>query len=125
MSAGKGQPLFVGQELPGPVDRFALEVIAEAEIAQHFEKRVVIGRAADVVDVAGSQTLLASRGPGEIELALAQKVVLELVHTSRGEQHRGIPAGHQHVAGPADATFGLEKGEILFAQFVGFHSGMR
>ena len=51
------------------MDRLALEIIAEAEIAQHLEERVVIGRAADVVDVAGAQAFLAGRGPGEFELA--------------------------------------------------------
>ena len=47
----------------------ATEIIAEAEIAQHLEERVVIGGAADVVDVAGAQAFLAGGGPGEIELA--------------------------------------------------------
>ena len=117
----EAEPFLAGQELPGPVDGFALEVVAEAEIAQHLEERVVIGRAADVVDVAGPQALLAGRGPGEFELALAEEVVLELVHAGRREQHRGIPARHQHVAGPADAALGLEERQILFAQFVGFH----
>jgi hypothetical protein len=67
------QPLLVGQKLPGPVDRLALEVIAEAEVAQHLEERVVIGGAADVVDVAGAEALLAGRGPGESSLTLPRK----------------------------------------------------
>ena len=116
-------PFFAGQEFPGPVDRVALEIIAEAEIAQHLEKRVVIGRAADVVDIAGAEAFLAGRGPGELQLALAQEMVLELVHAGGREQHGGIPARHQHVAGPADAAFGLEEGQIFFADFVGFHEG--
>ena len=115
------EPFLAGQELPGPVDGLALEVVAEAEVAQHLEERVVVGRAADVVDVAGAEALLAGRGPGELELAAAEEVVLELVHAGGREQHRGIPARHQHVAGPADAAFGLEEGEVLFAEFVGFH----
>ena len=117
----EAEPLLVGQKLPGPVDRLALEVVAEAEVAQHLEERVVIGRAADVVDVAGAEALLAGRGPGELELAAAEEVVLELVHAGRREQHRGVPAGHQHVAGPADAALGLEEGQVFFAEFVGFH----
>ena len=31
----------LGQELPGPVDRLALEVVAEAPVAEHLEERVV------------------------------------------------------------------------------------
>ena len=113
---------LLGQELPGPVDRLALEIVAEAEVAQHLEERVVVGGAADVVDVAGAQAFLAGRGPGELQLAAAEEVVLELVHAGRREQHRGVPAGHQHVAGPADAALGLEEGQVFFAEFVGFHA---
>ena len=117
----QAEPLLVGQELPRPVDRLALEIVAEAEVAQHLEEGVVVGRAADVVDVAGAQALLAGRRPGELQLAAAEEVVLELVHAGRREQHRGVPAGDQHVAGPADASLGLEEGQVFFAEFVGFH----
>ena len=40
------------------------------------------------------------------------------------EEHRGVPARHQHVAGAADAAFGLEEGQVFFAEFVGFHGFM-
>ena len=51
-----GQPVgrdlqVPGQELPRPVDRLALEVVAEAPVAQHLEQRVVAGRAADLLEV--------------------------------------------------------------------------
>ena len=115
------QPLLAGQELPGPVDRFAFEVIAKAEIAQHLEERVVISRPADVVDIAGAQALLARRRAGVGQLDLAQKVVLELVHPGGREQHRGIPSRDQHVAGLAAMALGLEERQVSFAEFVGFH----
>ena len=109
------KPLLVGQKLPGPVDRLLFEVVAETEIAQHLEERVVIRRPADVVDVAGAQALLAGRGAREIELHLAQKMVLELVHSGRCEQHRRIPGRHQHIAGAAGAAFGFKELEVFFA----------
>ena len=109
------EPLLAGQKLPRPVDGLALEIVAEAEVAQHLEEGVVVGGAADVVDVARAQAFLAGRGPGELQLAAAEEMVLELVHAGRREQHRGVPAGHQHVAGPADAALGLEEGQIFFA----------
>ena len=65
------------------MDGLALEIIAEAEVAQHLEEGVVIGGAADVVDVAGPQAFLAGGGPGEFQLAAAEEVVLELVHAGR------------------------------------------
>jgi hypothetical protein len=100
------------------VDRLALEVVAEAEVAQHLEERVVVGRAADVVDVAGAQALLAGGRPGELELAAAEEVVLELVHPGGREQHGGVPAGDEHVARPAHAALRLEEVRY-FAEFVG------
>ena len=112
---------LAGQELPGPEDRFALEVVAEAEVAQHFEERMVVGRAADVLDIARAEAFLAGRGPGEVELAAAEEVVLELVHARRREQHGRVPAGHQHVAGPADTAFRFEERQVFFPQFVAFH----
>jgi hypothetical protein len=118
---GDVQPIPGGEKLPGPVNRFPLEVVAEREVAEHLEERVVPRRAAHVVDIAGPQALLAGRGPGELELALPQEVILELVHARRREQHRRIPAGHEHVARAADAALRLEEGEVGFAKFVGLH----
>ena len=54
---GRGrQPLardaeVAGQEVPGPVDRLALEVVAERPVAEHLEERVMAGRPADLLEV--------------------------------------------------------------------------
>ena len=54
-------------ELPRPRDRVGLEVVAEAEVAEHLEEREVAVRAADVVEVvvlaAGPDALLRPRPP--------------------------------------------------------------
>ena len=102
--------VLAGQELPRPADRLALEIVAEAEVAQHLEKRVVVSGPADVVDVVGPQALLAGGRPGEVELAAAEEMVLELVHPGGGEEHGGVPAGDEHVARSAHATLCLEEG---------------
>ena len=115
------QPFFVGEKLPGPVDGVALEIVAETEVSQHLEERMVIGGPADVLDVAGSQTFLAGGRPRVVQLDLAQEVVLELVHTRRREQHAGIPSGDQHVASDARVALGFEEGQVLFAKFVRLH----
>jgi hypothetical protein len=118
----QAEPFLIGQKLPGPMDRLALEIVAETEIAEHLEERVVIGGAAHVVDVAGAEAFLAGRGPGEVEFASAEKMVFELIHAGGRKEHRGVPSRHQHVAGPACAALGLEEGQIFFAEFVGFHN---
>ena len=47
-----------GQELPCPVDRFCLEVIAEGEVAQHLKECAVAGCLTDILDIAGTDTFL-------------------------------------------------------------------
>ena len=57
-----------GQEVPGEMDRLALEVVAEAPVAEHLEERVVARRPADLLEVvvlAGdAQARAGSRPPG-------------------------------------------------------------
>src|SRR5580704_7346835 len=103
------------------MDGFALEVIAEGEIPQHLEERVVIGGHADVLNVAGAEAFLAGGGPRELELADAQELRLELVHAGRREEHSWIVARDEHVAGLADAALRGEEIQVAFTQFVGLH----
>jgi hypothetical protein len=48
---GQTKPLRRGNQLPGERDRIALEVVAKAEIAQHFEEGVVAAGEADILQV--------------------------------------------------------------------------
>ena len=56
----------VDQQLPGEADRVFLEVIAEREVAEHLEERVMARGAADVLEVvvlaAGADAFLRGRG---------------------------------------------------------------
>ncbi len=64
-----GQAPFLGQQIPGPLDRFGFIIIAEGPIAEHLEKGVMIGVAADsfkiVVLAANAQALLRACGAHE------------------------------------------------------------
>ncbi len=79
----------------------ALEVVAEAEIAQHFEKRMVPGRVADVLQVivlaAGAHAALRGGRARIIAHLLAEKHVLELDHAGVGEQQRRIVPRHERT----------------------------
>ena len=82
------EPEHLGDELPRPTDRLGLEVVAEAEVAQHLEEREVPVRAADVVEVvvlaAGAHALLAPTPRGGTAAALvADEVRLERHHARR------------------------------------------
>src|ERR1700722_18685315 len=70
-----GDLQLAGDELPREADRVALEVVAEREIAEHLEKRVVTRGVPYLLEIvvlaASSHTLLGSRRP-PAELGLLQ-----------------------------------------------------
>ena len=79
-------------EFPRPLDRLLLEVIAEGPVAEHLEKRVVIGVEADVLEVvvlaAGADAFLRVGGARGLVGArrLAEENGHELVHARVGEK---------------------------------------
>jgi len=79
-------------QLPRPVDGFLFEIIAEAPVAEHLEKRVVIRVEADVIEVvvlaAGADALLrVGRAARRVRaLDLAEENGHELVHARVGEE---------------------------------------
>ncbi len=115
-----------GQEFPAVADRLGLEVIAEAEIAEHFEKGVMARGVADVVEVvvlaAGPHTALRAGGTGIGALLAPEKQVLELHHAGIGEQQRRVIARHQRTAGHARVSLALEVCEERFPDFRTVHA---
>ena len=101
-----------GQELPGEADRVVLEVVAEAEVAEHLEEGVVARGVAHVLEVvvlaAGAHAALRARGAHVGALLAAEEAILELDHAGVGEQQRGIVARHQRTAGHACVALALE-----------------
>ena len=69
---------------PGPVDGLFLEVVPEAEVAQHLEERVMPGGVADVLEVvvlaAGAHAALARGRSCVVKPLAAGQRVLELDH---------------------------------------------
>ena len=106
------QPVDGGQQLPREMDRFALEVIAEAEIAEHLEKRVVARGIADVLEIvvlaAGAHAALRGGGAHVGALLLAEEHVLELHHAGIGEQQCRIIARHERARGHDGVALALE-----------------
>ena len=114
-----------GEQFPGVGDGVLLEVVAEAEVAQHFEEGVVACGVADVVQVvvlaAGADALLAGGGAAVGALVKAQEHVLELVHACVGEQQGRVVARHHGRAGHDGVAFGLEVLQEGGADLGGFH----
>ena len=104
---GGEAPAF-DDEFPGPGDGFFFEVVAEGPVSEHFEKGVVVGVVADILEVvvfaAGADALLGIGCAGRIVGSLfgAEEVGHELVHPGIGEEEaRGLgedgSGGHDGV----------------------------
>ena len=119
---------FPGDEGPGETDGVFLEVIAEGEVAQHFEKGVVTRGTAHVFQVvvlaADAQTFLRS---GRTHVgALFQPLVelLELDHARVGEQQGGIVAGHKGRRRDHGMAVLLEEFQKFATDFLGGEHGV-
>ncbi len=81
------------------MDCIFLEIIAETEVAQHFEEGVVTRRVADVFQVvmlaAGSHALLAGSGTGVGAFVETEEDILELVHAGIGKEQGRVAGRHQ------------------------------
>jgi hypothetical protein len=84
----------IRRELPCEVDRLVLEVVAEGEVAEHLEERVVAPRVAHVVQIivlsARADALLRGSGPHVVACLASREDVLELVHPGVGEEQRRV-----------------------------------
>ena len=107
-----------GEQLPGVGDGFALEVVAEAEVAEHLEEGVVAAGEADVFEVvvlaAGADAFLRGGGAGVVALLGAEEDVLELVHAGVGEEQRGVVGGDERGGVHAAMLFAFEKTQEIF-----------
>ena len=92
-----------GQQLPGKGDRLILEIIAKAEITQHFKEGMVPRGIADIVQIimfaARPHAFLRCRRPLVIARLNAGKQVFELHHTGIGEHQRRVIARHEGGGG--------------------------
>jgi hypothetical protein len=81
-------------ELPGVGDSVTLEVVAEGEVAQHLEERVMPAGVSDLLEIVvlapRAYTFLAGGRTDVVAGFLAEKGALELHHAGVGEQQGGI-----------------------------------
>ena len=109
-------PEFIGQELPCPVDRLALEVVAERPVAEHLEEGLVAGSPADLLEVvvlAGdAEAGLGVDRAHVVTLLLAGEDAFERSHARVDEQQRRVVLRQQrrrrHARVPALLEEALE-----------------
>ena len=93
------QAEFLRHQVPGQFDGAVLEIVAEREIAEHLEKRVMPRGVADIVEIvvlaAGAHAFLRGGGAHIGALLDAGEDVLELHHAGIGEHQGRVVARHQ------------------------------
>jgi hypothetical protein len=91
------------------------EIVAEAEVAQHFEESMVTCSVTYVFQIvvltARTHAALGRSGAGIITLVEPKENVLELVHPGVGKQQSGVIVRNQGAAGNYLMSFTMEKVE--------------
>lgn len=122
---GQVQPLLRRQEGPGEGNGIALEIVAEAEVAQHFEEGVVTRGVTDVFQVVvlatGTHALLAADSTRVGALLRTEEAVLELVHACVGEQQGRVVVRDQRTGGDSGMSLLFEEAKEGFTDFCAFH----
>jgi hypothetical protein len=116
------EPETVEGQLPAEADRLLLEVIAEAEVAEHLEEGEVAGGLSDLVHVGGPKAALAGGEAGGGRLLLAEEVGLQRLHP-RGGQKDGwvIRGGHQRCRRQPQVLPALEVGQERLPDLARLH----
>ncbi|MPM72281.1 hypothetical protein SDC9_119254 [bioreactor metagenome] len=108
-----GQAKHLGQQLPTPLNRFELEVVAKRPVAQHLEEGVVTRGIAHVLKIvvlaARAQAGLHRCGAVVRALVFPEEHVLELHHARVGEHQRGVVARHQRAGRHHGVPLGSKK----------------
>jgi hypothetical protein len=112
----------LGDQLPAVRDRQLLEVVAEAEVAEHLEEDEVALGAPDVVEVVvlatGADALLRAHRLGERRHLVADEVRLERHHPGDVEQP-GRVVRDQACRRDRRVAAGGEEVEVRLAELVG------
>ena len=100
----------LGDELPGPGRGLVLEIVAEAEVAQHLKIGAVAGGLAHPLDVGGADALLAGGHPLAGGRHLAGEELLHGRHARVDEQQGFVLLRYQREAGQPQMPLAFIKG---------------
>ena len=114
----QADPLRAGQELPAPLQRLFLKVVTEGEVTQHLEVGAVAGGLTDVLDIAGTDTLLTGADSSAGRLYLTGEVRLHGSHAGVDQQQGFIVLRDQRKAGQTQMVLALKKLKKHLAQFI-------
>jgi hypothetical protein len=103
------------QKLPAPVNRILLEIISEGEIAEHFKIRSMAGSLSDVIDISGSNALLAGAYAMTRRFFLSGEVGFHRRHAGIDQKNRFVVLGHERKAWKAEMFLAFKIGEKQFS----------
>ena len=115
-----GEAEQLRNQLPGEVHRAILEVVADAEVAQHLEEGEVLV-VAHLVDVGGAEALLAAGEPSRRRGLLAHEERLEGHHPGAGEQQRRVASGDERGRRHVLVALALEVMDECIPDLVAVH----
>ena len=106
------------QKLPAPGNCFSLKVITKGEVTKHFEVCAMTGSLTDILDVTGTNTLLASTDSAARGLNLSLEIRLHGRHAGIDQQQGRIILRNQGKAGQAQMLLAFKEAEKHLTQFV-------
>ena len=115
IQAVSGDFQLFGQELPSPGNDLFLEIILEAEVAQHFKEAAMACGNADALNIRGTDALLAGGHAMARRLFLAEEPFLHGGHAAVDQQQAGVVFGHQREAAKAQMAFAFKIVQVFFA----------
>ena len=108
----------LSQKFPAPVDRLGLKVVSEGEIAQHLKEGAMSGSLSDIVDIAGTDALLAGGNPASGRDLSACEPGLHRCHACIDEQKALVIMRNERKARECKMSFAFKKLQIHLTQFI-------
>ena len=112
------QSHHLGQELPGPVNRLVLEVIAEGEIAQHLKEGAVTGGLSYIFNIACTDTFLTGGHSAAGRNLRAGEIRLQRSHTRVNQQKTVIIVRYKRKTLHCQMSLALKKFQEHSSKFI-------
>ena len=107
-----------GKEFPSPSDSLLLEVVAEGEVAEHFEECTVTRGVTYALKVGGTDALLTGGNAVAGRNLLAGEELLHRRHTRVDEQKRLVVMRNEGIGRQTEVTLGFKESQVLLTNVV-------
>jgi hypothetical protein len=106
------------EKFPSPFKSFFFEVVAEREVAEHFEECTVASCKANVLYIVCAYALLACSHTSAGRFCFTREVFFERCHARNDKEKGFIAFGYKGVTSAAQVTFAFEEAKVFCAQVV-------